>query len=228
MSNVRVVAAVTAVACLGIGSGAGWAHELLVGRTAANQILLHIEGETPFELGESNFPGFDGYAAADPGWVATDEDLPEEGMFMLPPACDLEFVLLDATPHIQVWNDTGTAPMQIGEAFHIGQPLFHSHPIWHSPDGVPGELYTLTVRLRDRAGLLSQSDIALIEFEVIPSISPGDIDGDGDVDLADLAALLASFGTCFGDPGFLANADLNDDGCVGLADLAVLLAHFGE
>jgi hypothetical protein len=147
---------------------------------------------------------------------------------MLPPGSDLEFVLLDATPHIQVWNDRGTAPMEIGETYHIGQPLFHSHPIWHSLDGVAGETYSLTVRLRDRNGLLLQSDEYVIEFEVIPAISPGDINGDGSVNLADLALLLASFGQCFGDPGFLANADVDGDNCVSLADLAILLAHFGE
>jgi hypothetical protein len=55
----------------------------------------------------------------------------------------------------------------------------------------------------------------------------GDIDGDGDVDLADLATLLASFGTCVGDSGFNPDADLDDSGCVDLADLATLLANFG-
>ena len=93
---------------------------------------------------------------------------------------------------------------------------------------MPGEVYSLTVRLRDRSGVLSESDEYVIEFEVTPTIAPGDIDGDGDVDLADLAAMLSSFGQCFGDPGFVSNADLNDDGCVSLSDLAVLLSHFGQ
>jgi len=58
--------------------------------------------------------------------------------------------------------------------------------------------------------------------------TPGDLDGDGDVDLSDLAALLAVYGTCTGDPGFDAAADLDGSGCVDLADLATLLAHYGE
>lgn len=56
---------------------------------------------------------------------------------------------------------------------------------------------------------------------------PGDLDGDGDVDLADLAALLGSFGLCVGDAGYNPAADLDGDNCVTLADLSVLLGNFG-
>lgn len=55
----------------------------------------------------------------------------------------------------------------------------------------------------------------------------GDLDDDGDVDLADLAALLAAYGACIGDPGYLPAADINGDGCVGLSDLAALLGNYG-
>ncbi|MCA9291456.1 MAG: S8 family serine peptidase [Phycisphaerales bacterium] len=52
--------------------------------------------------------------------------------------------------------------------------------------------------------------------------TPGDLDGDGDVDPADLAALLSAWGACPGCP-----ADLDGDGTVGPADLAVLLGNWG-
>lgn len=56
---------------------------------------------------------------------------------------------------------------------------------------------------------------------------PGDVDGDGDVDLTDLSLLLASFGSCDGDATFDAAADLDQSGCVELSDLSLLLADFG-
>lgn len=57
--------------------------------------------------------------------------------------------------------------------------------------------------------------------------TPGDIDGDGDVDIADLAQLLAAFGACTGDAAFNPAADFDASGCIELADLATLLANFG-
>ena len=54
----------------------------------------------------------------------------------------------------------------------------------------------------------------------------GDIDGDGDVDLSDLAALLASYGKLVGEPGYNPGADFDHDGDVDLSDLAALLAHY--
>lgn len=61
-----------------------------------------------------------------------------------------------------------------------------------------------------------------------PSVCPSDIDGDLQVALGDLTILLAAFGACSGDGGYLAAADLDSDGCISLGDLTVLLAAFGS
>lgn len=65
-------------------------------------------------------------------------------------------------------------------------------------------------------------------IDVEPCDIPGDLDGDGDVDLADLAILLAAYDTCEGDAGYNPDADLDGSGCVELSDLAELLANYGS
>ena len=59
------------------------------------------------------------------------------------------------------------------------------------------------------------------------STLPADTDADGDVDLSDLAQLLAAYGACDGDPSYGYLTDLDADGCVDLADLAELLSDYG-
>jgi len=56
---------------------------------------------------------------------------------------------------------------------------------------------------------------------------PGDVDGDHDVDLADLAGLLGAYGVCEGDPDYDPNADFDANGCVDLWDLLALLNNYG-
>jgi len=56
----------------------------------------------------------------------------------------------------------------------------------------------------------------------------GDIDGDGDVDLADLAEFLGAYGTCVGDPDYNPAADFDDSGCVDISDLAAILGDYGN
>ncbi|MCA9243493.1 MAG: hypothetical protein KDA32_06035 [Phycisphaerales bacterium] len=55
----------------------------------------------------------------------------------------------------------------------------------------------------------------------------GDATGDCAVNLADLAATLAGFGTCDGDPLFDSQADFNHDLCLDLSDVSGVLSNFG-
>ncbi len=54
---------------------------------------------------------------------------------------------------------------------------------------------------------------------------PGDLDGDGDIDLADLAQLLSNYGTTSGAEH--EDGDVDFDGDVDLSDLAALLSVYG-
>lgn len=52
---------------------------------------------------------------------------------------------------------------------------------------------------------------------------PGDVNGDGKVDCADVAIVKAAFGTSRGQTGYDARADVNNDGVVNILDLAFVL-----
>lgn len=65
-------------------------------------------------------------------------------------------------------------------------------------------------------------------FAIQPAAEcPGDINGDGQTNLTDLAILLAAYGTQIGDPNYNPDADFEPDGDVDLADLASLLSDYG-
>ena len=61
-------------------------------------------------------------------------------------------------------------------------------------------------------------DMGAYEFQC-----PGDFNGDWQIDLSDLGAMLASYNS----PGVYTNGDMNGDGFVGLSDLGALLAVYG-
>jgi len=67
-------------------------------------------------------------------------------------------------------------------------------------------------------------DVSLTALQCV-SDCLGDIDNDGDIDLSDLAILLANYGMTSG--AEYANGDLDADGDVDLTDLAELLAVYG-
>lgn len=65
--------------------------------------------------------------------------------------------------------------------------------------------------------------VLTITCNAISPDCPGDINGDGAIDLADLSILLENFGTAGGPE----DGDINGDGMVDLADLSMLLEVFG-
>jgi hypothetical protein len=74
-------------------------------------------------------------------------------------------------------------------------------------------------------GTTTNANFALRIYADADTTCPGDVDGDGDVGLSDLAILLAHFGQP--DGATRDDGDLDGDGDVDLADLAELLANFG-
>ncbi len=90
-----------------------------------------------------------------------------------------------------------------------------------------GTTYYWQVEALATNGLIRMGDPALATFTTVGSLlpCPGDTDGSGSIDLADLNAVLAAFGTT-GEGVLPGDADGN--GSVDLADLNLVLAAFGS
>ena len=137
----------------------------------------------------------------------------------------------------------GTCPGQIrGFAFIVASALLIATSAsaqfdlsWRTIDG-GGDMFTIGGAF-ELSGTIGQPDAGMVTtgggFELVggfwaiaaaPAPCSGDLDGDGDTDLADLGILLADFGCAA--PGPCAG-DLDGDGDTDLADLGILLADFG-
>jgi hypothetical protein len=59
------------------------------------------------------------------------------------------------------------------------------------------------------------------------ALKPGDINGDGGVDVVDLLYFVDAFGSVFGDPNYDPCCDFSNDGSVDVVDLLTLVENFG-
>lgn len=97
-------------------------------------------------------------------------------------------------------------------------------------DGQPTVYIRWVMGTTDSSWQYSGWNIDDVEIWAYPSTPDivGDLDGDGDVDLADLSVLLGAYGSCSGDPNYNPVADLDSSGCVDLVDLSSLLTNYGS
>lgn len=112
-------------------------------------------------------------------------------------------------------------PLAAGESTDIAKSFTLSGDSWADKGNVK---FVAWVR---QTGSSAPKEIYQAAHIAWPFYRDGDVDRDGDIDLSDLAALLAAYDTCEGEAGYNQYADFNYDQCIDLSDLASLLANYG-
>ena len=130
-----------------------------------------------------------------------------------------------AAQEIDFWRGLGDGTFEEKVRYGVGRPVNDLSYADFDGDGV-GDVATLVEGIG--TGAWYYPGAILLRGKSATQPTPGDVNGDGVVDLTDLAMLLSAFGACAGDPAFVPAADFDASGCVELTDLAVLLANFGR
>ena len=89
---------------------------------------------------------------------------------------------------------------------------------------------TVTVQYKAQLNAAQPSLFTVVDqfSYTIPFVPvPGDINGDGHVDIADLFLVTGTWGSRNGEPGFNAACDFNNDGIVNVIDLLILADNWG-
>jgi len=69
-------------------------------------------------------------------------------------------------------------------------------------------------------------DNSLIADDVVIAL-PGDVDGDGDVDIFDIVKIAGCYGSEEGEPEYIANSDIDGDGDIDIFDIVVAAGNYG-
>lgn len=87
-------------------------------------------------------------------------------------------------------------------------------------DTTPG-----SARFRTVLSIPAGNADAVVGFAMLAPPCPADLDGDGDVDLSDMATILTNYGIIEG--ATPEDGDLDGDGAVGLTDVGIFLGNYG-
>jgi len=92
---------------------------------------------------------------------------------------------------------------------------------------VPKGNYTISATATTIPGETDIADNTYTDGWVLETIK-GDVNGDGQVNILDIAQVALAFGTKPGDPKWDPNADINNDNEINILDISTVAIHFGE
>lgn len=98
--------------------------------------------------------------------------------------------------------------------------------VWNTTGMMKG-IYNLTAVAWQVPGELDVADNALMDGWVLVTI-PGDVEGDGDVDIFDIVKIAGVYGTETSDPQYDIELDVDCDGEIDIFDIVAAACHYGE
>jgi parallel beta-helix repeat protein len=98
--------------------------------------------------------------------------------------------------------------------------------LWNTVGFAKGD-YVLSACVEPLMGEVDVGD-NFVSDGVVKVVVPGDVNGDGFVELTDFFLASQAFGSYVGHPKWNSDADINDDGFVELQDFFIMSQHFGE
>ena len=157
---------------------------------------------------------------------------------------------VEISPQYLMADGTSTATMTITFLDIEGEPIttdIQSVTVTHAETSagagvigtatdMGGGIFTLTITAQETTGtdkyrIIADDSVRPAQITPDPMLIirlPGDVDGDGQINQADLGRLLASYLLPADDPFYDPAADMNGDNNVDQTDLGILLAHFEQ
>ena len=97
---------------------------------------------------------------------------------------------------------------------------------WVLTDVTHHVIYTITANASVVSGETDTADNTLIDGTVFIKL-PGDVNGDGTVNVSDLGRLGLAWGSSVGDPNYDPRCDFNGDGVINVSDLGIMGLWWG-
>lgn len=147
--------------------------DVTVGKNATGVLVVEYDDAEVRPLGPVFGPLLFGCAANDPGFLALEEDEPDEDLFVLPPGAVVVFELVSIDPGLLLYTPGFAATLDApGDQWIIGAAPFDEHPVWHIDANHPAydfnAVYTATFFLFDSSGQCLPSEEVTVRVGCAP------------------------------------------------------------